>query len=201
MYLRGELVFAGGCAEFESWQNFVRLVSLMQSKAWEMYAKEPFAGAEQVFDYLGRYVHRVAISNHRLVSIDNGRVYFHYRNYRSANRPKRMSLKGEEFIRRFFLHVLPKGFVRIRYYGLLHHRQRKSKLKRCRELLGQCPDLPPADNEPYDLLLERLTGIDIHRCPICGSGRMLRQQVLPPIRLTSPQDVPRIAAFPIEVSK
>lgn len=200
MYLCGELLFPGASAQFESHENCLRLVSQMQSKDWEVNAKEPFAGAEQVFDYLGRYVHRVAISNHRLLSIEDGRVYFHYRDYRNSNRTKRMSLKGEEFIRRFLLHVLPKGFVRIRYYGLLHQRQRKSKLMRCRELLGVCPESPPADNEPYDLLLERLTGIDIHRCPICGSGRMLRQQILPPIRLTSPEDVPRIAAFPIEVS-
>jgi len=200
LYLCGELLFPGASAQFESHEDFLRLLSQMQSKNWEVYAKEPFAGAEQVLDYLGRYVHRVAISNHRLLSIEDGRVCFHYRDYRDANRPKPMSLKGEEFIRRFLLHVLPHGFMRIRYYGLLHNRRRKSKLMRCRQLLGECAELPPADYEPYDLLFERLTGIDIRRCPVCGSGRMLRQQILPPIRLISPEHVPRMAPFPIEAS-
>ena len=101
-----------------------------------VYAKRPFAGPAQVLDYVGRYTHRVAISNNRLISMDDGKVSFRWKDYRDSSRQKTMTLKAGEFIRRFLIHVLPDGFHRIRYYGFLGNRHRAGKLTRCRELLG-----------------------------------------------------------------
>ena len=106
---------------------------------WVVYAKRPFAGPEQVLDYVGRYTHRVAISNNRLVSMDNGKVRFRWKDYRDDNRQKTMTLSAEEFIRRFLIHVLPDGFHRIRYFGFLSNCHRAQKLALCRELLGMAP--------------------------------------------------------------
>ena len=101
-----------------------------------VYAKRPFGGPEQVLNYLGRYTHRVAISNNRLLDIDHGQVSFHWKDYRDGDRQKTMTLEADEFIRRFLLHVLPDGFQRIRHYGFLGHRYRQAKLALCRQLLG-----------------------------------------------------------------
>ena len=110
-----------------------------------VFAKRPFAGPAQVLDYVGRYTHRVAISNNRLVSIDDGKVRFRWKDYRDANRQKTMTLPADEFIRRFLIHVLPDGFHRIRYFGFLGNCHRKQKLARCRELLGMTPAGSGAD--------------------------------------------------------
>ena len=112
---------------------------------WVVYAKRPFAGPAQVLDYVGRYTHRVAISNNRLVSMDNGKVSFRWKDYRDGNRQKTMTLDGKEFVRRFLIHVLPDGFHRIRYYGFLGNCHRARKLALCRELLGMAPPVPAAD--------------------------------------------------------
>jgi len=181
LYRRGELVLGGACAELEREENFDRWLSEMQTKKWQVYAKEVLGGPEQVFDYLGRYVHRVAISNHRILGIEEGRVRFQWRDNRNGGELKEMSLDAEEFIRRFLLHVLPKGFVRIRYFGLLSNRDRRAKLRRCRELLGLDAELATVEEESFEALLERLTGIDVYQCPVCGVGRMVRQRELDPV--------------------
>src|SRR5947209_2460385 len=106
------------------------LAPLKQTE-WVVYAKRPFGGPQQVPDYVGRYTHRVAISNNRLIDFDNGRVQFHWKDYRDNSQIKVMDLEADEFIRRFLLHVLPEGFQRIRYYGFLANRDRKKKLVRC----------------------------------------------------------------------
>src|SRR4029077_3726659 len=103
---------------------------------WIVYAKPPFGGAVQVYRYLGRYTHRVAISNSRLISLQEGRVRFQYKDYADGQRSKQLTLDAEEFLRRFLLHVLPKGFVRIRHYGLLASPNVQTKLRRCQWLLG-----------------------------------------------------------------
>ena len=176
------LVFAGACADLAEPARFTQLVAEMQAKAWEVYAKRPLNGPEQVLDYLGRYVQRVAISNHRLLAIDAGQVRFRWRDYRHGSLPKEMALSAEEFIRRFLLHVLPRGFVRIRYYGLLHYRQRAAKLRRCRELLG-APAVPTSVEAPSAATqLLQLTGVDLSRCPLCQVGRMIQQTELSPMR-------------------
>ena len=139
---------------------------------WVVYAKRPFAGPAQVLDYVGRYTHRVAISNNRLVSMDNDKVRFRWRDYRDGNRQKTMTLQGGEFIRRFLVHVLPDGFRRIRYYGFLGNCHRAQKLALCRELLGMVPTAradPPAD---YRDRFETLTGQSLRACPHCQTGVM-----------------------------
>ena len=146
-----------------------------------MYAKRPFAGPEQVLDYVGRYTHRVAISNNRLLEIAEGKVTFRYKDYRHDAQQKIMTLEAEEFIRRFLLHVLPEGFQRIRYYGFLANRHREQKLARCRELLHMpAPESPTLEGakdyrEPY----EELIGPSLWECPVCHQGRMLVIEILP----------------------
>ena len=152
----------------------------MQAKHWEVYLKQPFGGPDGVLDYLGGYVQRVAISNRRIVGIDNGQVSFTWRDNRNGGILKVMTLAANEFIRRFLLHVLPKGFVRIRYFGLLSPHGRAAKLRRCRELLGADAPAPPPAKESYAVLLERLTGVDIQQCPVCGVGRLVHKQTLGP---------------------
>jgi hypothetical protein len=139
---------------------------------WVVYAKPPFAGPESVLAYLGRYTHRIAISNHRIASLAHDRVAFRYRDTADDRKQKVMQLDVLEFIRRFLLHVLPKGFVRIRHYGLLANRTRKKKLTRCRALLAApAPDAPLRQSFSERLL--RRSGIDLLRCPTCREGRMI----------------------------
>jgi hypothetical protein len=132
-------------------------------------------------DYVGRYTHRVAISNNRLLDIAEGRVTFRYKDYRHDAQHKTMILEAEEFIRRFLLHVLPDGFQRIRYYGLLGNRYREQKLAHCRTLLGMPLPEPPAlaTAKDYRERYEELTGSSLWQCPICHQGRMLVTQILP----------------------
>src|ERR1700684_314376 len=125
------------------------LLSRTSPVARVVYAKRPFAGPEQVLDYVGRYTHRVAISNNRLVSMDNGKVRFRWKDYRDGSRQKTMILDAGEFIRRFLIHVLPDGFHRIRYFGFLGNCQRARKLALCRELLGMAPPGPADPQVDY----------------------------------------------------
>ncbi|MFQ5804694.1 MAG: IS91 family transposase [Candidatus Methylomirabilales bacterium] len=150
-------------------------------KNWVVYAKKPFSSPEKVLDYLGRYTHRVAISNDRILSLHNGQVTFSYRDRRDGDRKKTMTLHAQEFIRRFLLHVLPDGFMRMRHFGFLANRSKKQNLAQCRNLLGLSPALPEIPkNSPQDLMLE-LTGIDLTRCPSCKKGTMVLVAELPKI--------------------
>ena len=148
-----------------------KLNHTLRNHDWVVYAKPPFAGPERVLAYLGAYTHRIAISNHRILSIQQNRVAFRYRDSANASKKKVMSLDAQEFIRRFLLHVLPKGFVRIRHYGLLANRNRKEKIARCRDLLAAPTPGQPAPQSRREKLLE-LIGVDIERCPACREGRM-----------------------------
>lgn len=144
-----------------------------------VYAKPPFGGAAHVLEYLGRYTHRIALSNTRLVHVDDTVVQFRWRDYADGDRVKVLTLPVEEFIRRFLLHVLPQGFVRIRHFGLLANRHRHARLDRCRALLGQPPVSTRDAAEPVTDLMRRLTGVDLDRCPVCQQGRMHRHERLP----------------------
>ena len=146
-----------------------------------VYAKAPFSGPRQVVAYLGRYTHRVAISNERVLSLEDGQVRFRWRDYRDGSTIKVMQLDAADFIRRFLLHVLPSGFMRIRHYGLFANRHRKAKLTRCRVLLHQ-PEPDTRPKETVEAMVERLTGHDITRCVICGRGQMKTVMRLRPIR-------------------
>src|SRR5580692_11219662 len=172
-----KLKFFFALERFRDRREFLSYLYPLSKSEWVVYAKPPFAGPEKVLDYVGRYTHRVAISNNRLLDIEDGQVSFRYKDYRDDNQQKTMSLSAEEFIRRFLLHVLPRGFHRIRYFGFLGNRHRQEKIARCRELLG----MKLADNsaEPSELdkdyrdLYEELTGASLKICPSCLRGRMI----------------------------
>lgn len=143
-----------------------------------MYCKRPFKNPDAVLKYLGRYTHRVAISNHRILSMDNGMVSFSYRDYKDGSKKKTMQLAVNEFIRRFLLHVLPSGFRKIRHYGFLAPAAKRKKLKLCRKLLGV--KFTPSVSLSTRALLQKLTGRDIAICPICGRGTQLLATGLSP---------------------
>ena len=158
----------------------------MLSEYAVVYSKKPFAGPEQVLDYIGRYTHRVAISNHRIISVKNSRVSFYYRDRKDKDSLKIMTLDADKFIRRFLLHVLTKKFMRIRYFGFLANRSKKQNLKRCRELLGLSPQLPESTEKTTQELMLQLTGIDLNICPRCQKGSMiLIAELLPFLKITS----------------
>jgi len=191
----GELKFFSSLEHLRERDAFQRYLAPLRAQEWVVYAKPPCAGPEQVLDYLARYTHRTAISNHRILDIDDATVRFRWRDYRDGNRNKIMALSAEEFIRRFLLHVLPLGLQRIRYYGFLANRYRKEKLARCRELLGMSIEPPSLDESDtprdYRDRYEALTGISLRQCPNCHTGRMLiierttRRGIAPPVIDTS----------------
>jgi predicted Zn-ribbon and HTH transcriptional regulator len=153
----------------------------LRKKNWIVYAKKPFGSPRTVLDYLGRYTHRVALSNERILSVQNGQVTFTYRDRKDKDRLKSMTLDAQEFIHRFLLHVLPDGFMRIRHFGFLANRAKKHALPQCRKLLGLSSALPKlAKKSAQDLLLE-LTGIDLSRCPRCQKGTLIVIGELPKV--------------------
>ena len=173
-FAAGDLKFFGAHRHLHEPAAFRRHLAPLRHTEWVVYAKRPFAGPEQVLDYVGRYTHRVAISNYRLLSIHDGKVRFRWKDYRNGNRQKTMTLEGGEFIRRFLIHVLPDGFHRIRYFGFLANAHRAEKLARCRELLGMAPAEPTPEPLPdYRVRYEALTGQSLHRCPNCHTGIMI----------------------------
>ena len=134
----GDLIFPGGIGHLREPHVFERLRRQLYHKKWVVYCKPPFDGAEGVLQYLGRYTHRIAISNNRILTAEDGTVTFRWRDYSDGNKQKTMTLKVDEFIRRYLLHVLPDRYVRIRHFGLLANRRRKDNISLCRELLGTC---------------------------------------------------------------
>jgi hypothetical protein len=144
-----------------------------------VYCKPPFGSAEHVLDYLGRYTHRVAISNNRIVFCDNGLVVFKWRDYRDNNKEKFMTVTVEEFIRRFLMHVLPQRFVKIRHYGILSNRNRVTKLKKCKIILKVTVSNDIKQKPNTEELILKLTGIDINICPCC-KGKMSTKRKLDP---------------------
>lgn len=183
-YDAGQLQFFGALEPLRQPGAFAQRLACAKASEWVVYAKRPFAGPQQVLDYVGRYTHRVAISNHRLLDIENDQVSFQWKDYRQGGEVKVMTLSAEEFIRRFLLHVLPDGFQRIRYYGFLGNRYRQEKLDRCRHLLGMpgASQQPAVSSSEKDYLdrYEDLTGCSLRQCPQCQSGRMVRVLTLLP---------------------
>jgi len=182
-FTTGQLRFAGSLAALAEPETFATWLQDLRQHDWVVYAKRPLAGPTQVLEYLGRYTHRVAISNERLVSHTDDVVRFRWRDYADGDRVKIMTLAAEEFIRRFLLHVVPDGFVRIRHFGFLANRTRRAKLARCRALLAPPPAPATSAIESVAALMRRLTGIDIERCPVCQQGQLHCTEILAP---TSP---------------
>jgi len=184
------LKFYGKISHLSNPESFSQLIKKCFNSEWVVYAKPPFGGAEKVLDYLGRYTHRIAISNNRLLRVKDGKVSFSWRNYRQENKVQTMTLEAEEFIRRFLLHVLPSGFMRIRYFGFLSNRHRTEKLKRCRKLLHvhQTAVKSPIKSLDWKERYESLTGKPVDLCPFCHKGHLIPIQNLSPLRfpLTRP---------------
>lgn len=171
----GHLRFFNALEPLQAPSAFARHLAPARRVEWVVYAKPPFGGPKHVLEYLGRYTHRVAISNNRLINFGEGQVSFRWKDYRHESRQKVMRLEAPEFMRRFLLHVLPGGFQRIRHYGLLANRYRAVKLARCRQLLAEpapvveVPDVPLDYRDRYQLL----TGKSLRDCPKCGHGHMV----------------------------
>ena len=171
----GRLHFYHALEGLQAPTAFARYLAPMRQAEWVVYAKPPFGGPRQVLEYLGRYTHRVAISNNRLIDFAEDQVRFHWKDYRHESQSKVMQLAAEEFIRRFLLHVLPSGFQRIRHYGFLANRYRAVKLERCRHLLAEPAPVIPVPDAPLDYRdrYQLLTGKSLRDCPQCGQGHMV----------------------------
>jgi hypothetical protein len=170
----GDLQFFSSLEPLRIRDAFLRHIAPCREKDWVVYAKRPFAGPEEVLKYVARYTHRVAISNNRLLDINDGKVQFRWKDYRDGNRHKTMTLGANEFIRRFLLHVLPDGFQRIRYFGFLANRYRAEKLALCRQLMQMPPPTVKREaNKDYRDRYEALTGISLRTCPVCRCGTMV----------------------------
>ena len=173
----GKLRFLGSTAGLQS--RFPQWLAELAELDWVVYAKPPFGGPQQAIDYLGRYTHRVAISNQRLLDLQQDAVSFAYQDYRSRDHHKirRMTIEADEFIRRFLLHTLPPGFQRIRHYGLFSGRNKKRNLQTCRRLLAIESDLLPSPGQVQQCLQGIMARSTL--CPVCHIGQMVRIQTLP----------------------
>jgi len=179
-YERGLLGFHGQQQRLADPSAFRELMASCWQKEWVVYAKPPFGGPEQVLKYLARYTHRVAISNQRLVKVEAGQVFFRWKDYAQGNQQKVMALEAVEFIRRFLLHVVPSGFVRIRHYGLLGNRVRAENLTRCRVLLRMGQGTAAGGTGPPQAKKDGVASGAESRCPVCGQGQMVRVSKIEP---------------------
>jgi hypothetical protein len=181
------LVLAGKLQPLTQPTAFATLLAMLRQLNWVVYAKPPFGGPQQVLDYLGRYVHRVAIANSRLLSCEGGQVSFRWKDYRAGGKSKVMTLGANEFIRRFLLHELPKGFCRIRYYGFLANAGRAANLRAIRTALEAPQPAPSPKPADYRERYENLTGRRVDLCPVCGGTTIefMRIRPSPPSRPTS----------------
>jgi Putative transposase len=175
-FQNGKLQFHGELKPLAQPEAFEALCEEVSHIKWVVHAKRPFGGPEQVLKYLARYTHRVAISNRRILSMQDGRITFEWKDYAAGNQTKTMTLEAVEFIRRFLLHVLPSGFVHIRHFGFLANRKRKDKLALCRLLLSVPLQTTKASTVSPDCSFDTPS----HRCPVCQSGRLTIIQTLTP---------------------
>ena len=194
-YYSNALKYTTGIEELTKKHIFQSFIDKLYKKEWIVYCRPPFGSAEYVLEYLGRYTHRVAISNHRIINLENGYVTFKWRDYKDHNKEKFMTLTVDEFIRRFLMHVLPRKFVKIRHYGILSNRNRSTKLQKCKELTGAVEN----KNQNLDVklsaaeLLLKLTGIDINICSCCGKGKMITKEKLNRQNYSPPGGINKIA--------
>lgn len=178
-YRNNLLRFPCTIARLQTPAAFRKLISSLKHIDWVVYAKAPFGGPQRVLEYLGRYTHRVALDNRRILNVSDGNVTFQYKQYRSADahKSRTMTVEADEFIRRFLLHALPPGLPRIRHYGLFAGRTKKQNLALCRDLLAVSADSPlPSAVEVRDALSQ--VDDDFRRCPACQIGRMFRIMIL-----------------------
>jgi len=172
---QGKLKFYGRAVNLAQEHHFHALMSKLYSQEWVVYAKKPFGGPEQVLSYLGRYTHRVAIANHRLIKLEEGQVYFRWKDYKQQGKQKVMKLTAQEFIRRFLMHILPDGFCKIRYAGFLATRGRKERIKMIHSTLKcKAVALQPWSWQQW---LYETTGIKAGYCPQCREEVLVTLQV------------------------
>ena len=171
-YYNGQLKFEGEIKPLELKIAFKQLLDTLYNKDWVVYAKKPFKNASHIIEYLGRYTHRVAISNSRITGMDKDSVSFKWKDYRDNGRQKIMKLPGKEFIRRFLLHILPKGFCKIRYYGIFASRNKKTILTQCCKALGYRKSKSKFAGLSWQESLLLVSGIDVQVCPVCKKGQM-----------------------------
>jgi len=185
-----DLIFPANIRHLREPRTFEIFRRRFYHKKWVVYCKPPFAGAEGVLQYLGRYTHRIAISNNRILNLQDGNVSFRWRDYSDGDKQKTMTLSAHEFIRRFLLHVLPHRYVRIRHFGLLSNRNRKGDIALCRELLncGKTVTKEKDRQETWQEQLLRLCGIDVTTCPVCKKGSMVTVEFLLPSRCNDPPE-------------
>lgn len=156
--------------------NYQHIIDDAWAKNWNVFSQPSFGDAKHVIKYLGLYTHRVAISNNRILKIDNNNVSFHYKDYRQKGKRKTITMSGVEFLRRFSMHILPKRFVKIRYYGILSNRYQKlTAMYRAVQNNGD-------KDETRQQRMERLTGFDVYQCPFCKKGNMINDEIIPRIR-------------------
>ncbi len=179
-YYNGELTFPGEIAHLESESEFNSLINSLWKKEWVVYSKKPFDKPEKVLEYLARYTHRVAISNHRIVAVNDGNVTFKYKDRKNGSVNKTMTLTTHEFIRRFLLHVLPAGLMRIRYFGFMANRCKKENLSAIRTLLGEPEPIRRLTDEKMTIeeLIWLFMGIDVRQCPVCKERTMRRVGII-----------------------
>lgn len=171
-YCQGDLTLVGNSLGLQKEKDFKSLLDKLYDKSWVVYAKKPFGNGGTVLRYLGRYTHRIAISNHRIVDIEGQKVRFKWKDYADKNKKKVMSLEAAEFIRRFLLHTLPKGFCKIRYYGLIANKNKKRNLLLVGKLLNATAVNHRPATETWQEQLLRLTGFNVLKCPKCEKGHM-----------------------------
>lgn len=175
----GKLKLPPDCKHLSSVKAFREFADDIAAKKWQVYVKPPFSGPEKVLQYLARYTHRVAISNSRILSAEDGRVVFAYRDNKDNGKKKELDLPATEFIKRFLMHILPKGFTKVRYYGFLASNVRKERLTKARTALSVDEPEQAESKETYKTILTRLTELDLNRCPVCGSTDMRLDVVWP----------------------
>jgi hypothetical protein len=186
-FAAGRLALHGQLRPLRDPASFKHRLNQAVRQEWVVYAKRPFASPTCVLKYLARYTHGVAISQRRLVALREGQVSFRYKDYADRQQNKVLTLQTPEFIRRFLLHTLPRGFVRIRYYGFLANRQRNEQLNRCRRLLGMKPEAMSVAEEKA-LLVESPDHQELcQRCPACQHGRLIIIEVVPPVPRLPPR--------------
>lgn len=168
--------------------DFQKLIDSLFRKEWVVYLKESFQNRNSVIEYLARYTHRIAISNHRIVSAEKDMVAFKYRDYKDSNKEKIETIDALSFMRRFMIHVVPYRFVRIRYFGILSHRNKKKAIEACREFYGIKNH---EESSPYnwrEIFLKK-TGRDCSVCPACGKGRLVIIEIIPSVRYRAPPPI------------
>lgn len=185
-YQENRLEFHGSISHLTEQKEMKKFKFELYEKKWVVYCKKPFKNAKYVLKYLGRYTHKVAISNNRILKMENHKITFRWRDYKDHNKNKIMTIGAWEFIRRFLLHVLPNGFVRIRHYGILSNRNRKKKVEKSKELLGVLI-------KTLQLKEQEVIELDYKVCTCCGEGNMIRKEEIYP-RCSSPPKEERSVA-------